>query len=238
MIKPQPVNLRAPLSQRGTAIALLLIGLLVVVALLIRMSPDSSTEIAVMTWVRSLSAPGFDRLMDSVSRFTNQPGITLAPVAAMVLLFAGRARDAAVFIAVVLLVGASVFVADFGLGEIAGRGRPIPVETNPSYPSGHTSGSTWFLIFLIFLVLRSSATEIGKGSVMGILGTLVLLVGLSRVFLQRHWPLDVVGGYALGILAALCAIWLFESLRRAHMANDNVVSQTTRNPHSELNFAD
>ena len=220
MIKPQPVISRVPFSHSGTAIALLMMGLLVVLALLIRLSPESSPEIAVMTWVRSLSAPGFDRLMDSISRFTNQPGIILAPVAFLVFLLAGRARDAAIFTGVVLLVGASVFVADFALGEIAGRGRPIPVETNPSYPSGHTSGSTWFLIFLIFLVLRSGVTEIGKGSVIGILGTLVLLVGLSRVFLERHWPLDVVGGYALGILAALCAIWLFESLRRA-------ISQTT-----------
>ena len=238
MIKLQPDTSRVPFSQRGTSITLLLMGLLVVLAFLIRMSPESSTEIAVMTWVRSLSAPGFERLMDSVSRFTNQPGITLAPIAALVFLLAGRTRDAAVFTGVVLFVGASVFVADFGLGEIAGRGRPIPVETNPSYPSGHTSGSTWFLIFLIFLVLRSSATEFGKGSVIGILGTLVLLVGLSRVFLQRHWPLDVVGGYALGILAALCAIWLFESIRRAHIAKNNVVPPTKRNPRSEPNFAD
>ena len=238
MIKPQSVTSRVPLSQSGAAIAIALMGLLVVLALLIRLSPESSPEMAVMTWVRSLSAPGFEKLMDSVSRFTNQPGITLAPVAALVFLLAGRARDAAIFTGVVLLVGASVFVVDFGLGEIAGRGRPIPVETNPSYPSGHTSGSTWFLIFLIFIVLRSSATEIRKGSVMGILGTLVLLVGLSRVFLHRHWPLDVVGGYALGILAALCAIWLFESLRRAHNTNDDFISQPKRIQHDELNFAD
>jgi membrane-associated phospholipid phosphatase len=186
--------------------------LLIVLAVLIRLSPESAGESAVMTWIRSMYAPGLDRLMESVSRFTNQPGLMLGPVTALVFLLRGRIRHAVIFSSVALVVAVTVYVLDFSLGEIAGRGRPLPYETRPSYPSGHTSGSTWFFVFLMFLVIRSGATDLGKGLVTGGLGTLVLLVGLSRIFLHRHWPLDVIGGYALGVLAAICAIWLFDRL--------------------------
>ena len=186
--------------------------LLIVLAVLIRLSPESAGESAVMTWIRSMYAPGLDRLMESVSRFTNQPGLMLGPVTALVFLLRGRIRHAVIFSSVALVVAVTVYVLDFSLGEIAGRGRPLPYETRPSYPSGHTSGSTWFFVFLMFLVIRTEATDLGKGLVTGGLGTLVLLVGLSRIFLHRHWPLDVIGGYALGVLAAICAIWLFDRL--------------------------
>lgn len=200
---------------RAAVVAAGLGALLVTLAALIRMSPDSAAEGSLMELVRSLEAPGLRGFMESVSRFTDQPGLVLAPVITVVFLATGRVRDAAIFLTIVLIIGAAVFVADFALGEIAGRGRPLPFETRPSYPSGHTSGSTWFFIFVMFLIARSTAPDIGKGWVTGVLGTLVVLVGLSRVFLYRHWPLDVVGGYALGVLAALVAIWLFETLRRS-----------------------
>jgi len=223
VITPQSKTSVRPFAGHIPTVAGGSLVLLVTLAVIIRLSPESSAESSVMEWVRSFSAPGLGRLMESVSRFTNQPGAMLAPVATLVFLATGRIRGAVIFLVVVAMVGIAVYAADFALGEVAGRGRPVPYETRSSYPSGHTSGSTWFFVFLMFVVSRSAVTEFGKGCVMGSLGTLVVLVGLSRVFLHRHWPLDVVGGYALGILAALCAAWLFERLHQKVNAKGRLI---------------
>lgn len=214
----QPGFIRNPSALVAVGLGVLLIALAVV----IRLAPDSGAESSLMEWMRSRNAPRLYGFMESVSGFTGNPGLMLAPVVTLALLALGRVRDAVIFLVVGAIVAVGVYATDFTLGEIAGRGRPLPWETRPSYPSGHTSGSTWFFIFVMFLVARSSLHDLGKGGVVGVLTTLIVFVGFSRVFLHRHWPLDVVGGYALGALGALAAIWLFEALREGN-AIDNLI---------------
>ncbi len=74
----------------------------------------------------------------------------------------------------------------------------IPYETQASFgfPSAHAelAVAIWGLV----------ALRIGRPAVTLALGVLVLLVGLSRLVLGVHFPLDVAGGYliGLGVLAA------------------------------------
>lgn len=63
-----------------------------------------------------------------------------------------------------------------------------------SFPSGHTSAATAVAIVL--------AGQVGLGP---LFCTLALGIGLSRVYLGAHYPLDVTAGAALGTLAGLGA---------------------------------
>jgi len=57
------------------------------------------------------------------------------------------------------------------------------------------------LFFLTFTLFKPSAA---RTVVLVILGTLIALVGLSRIYLGNHWASDVAGAYLLGsvLLAA------------------------------------
>ena len=60
-------------------------------------------------------------------------------------------------------------------------------------------------------MLRSPLPGRWRGSLAAVQGLVVLLIGLSRVYLAVHHPWDVLAGYAAG--APL--LWVAVSLRRA-----------------------
>ena len=72
--------------------------------------------------------------------------------------------------------------------------------SEPSFPSGHT-------MFLVPLALTIYYLK-PKAGVWIILGT--VLMGLSRVIVGVHWPLDILGGFILGGIAFYTAKFVLE----------------------------
>ncbi|MBU9675059.1 phosphatase PAP2 family protein [Planococcus sp. CP5-4] len=90
------------------------------------------------------------------------------------------------------------------------RERPSINETidavGYSFPSGHSMGSLIFYGFLIYLVIRTKQNpRLQWVSVFG-LSVLIMLIGISRIYLGAHFPSDVIAGYIAG------TIWLVLSL--------------------------
>lgn len=76
-----------------------------------------------------------------------------------------------------------------------------------SFPSGHSMVSMSFYGFLIFLCFKNYKTG-WKYLIIALLSILILLIGLSRIYLGVHYASDVIGGFTLGILwlGILCFI--------------------------------
>jgi protein-S-isoprenylcysteine O-methyltransferase Ste14 len=95
-----------------------------------------------------------------------------------------------------------------GLGKV-GIGRPRPGGMRLGFPSGHTAAAAAFYgmacYFFVGVVPRW-----GRSCLYGAAAGLVLIVGLSRMVLRVHWPLDVLGGAALGIAVLAAAAWWHE----------------------------
>ena len=70
------------------------------------------------------------------------------------------------------------------------------------FPSGHVFLSVAFIGFLGVLVSRYGSPPVRRAALAAAL-VLIATMGVSRVWLGVHWPLDVVGGYLLG------ALWLW-----------------------------
>jgi undecaprenyl-diphosphatase len=83
-----------------------------------------------------------------------------------------------------------------------------------SFPSGHAMGS--FITFgtLAYLVLRQPWPWAAKSAGLAVAMTMVLLVGLSRVYLGVHWASDIVGGWSAGTVWMAFAVAAFELLVR------------------------
>lgn len=73
-----------------------------------------------------------------------------------------------------------------------------------SFPSGHTATITIFATIV--------ALHLNRRLVYFIMGGFVVLVGLSRVVVGAHWPMDVLGGMLLGWWLAFVGIRVAQQL--------------------------
>ena len=106
----------------------------------------------------------------------------------------------------------------YGLKQAIGRERPNLAYAEPkplvhaphdgSFPSGHATVSFACATLLSFYVPRAAP----------LFFLLAAAIAWSRVYVGVHYPLDVLGGAALGVLIAIALRWLSAVPRRSARA--------------------
>ncbi|MFC3884019.1 phosphatase PAP2 family protein [Bacillus songklensis] len=87
--------------------------------------------------------------------------------------------------------------------------RLIEIE-GYSFPSGHAMSACTVYGMLSFLLWRHIPTRWGRGILILISITMILTIGMSRIYLGVHYPSDIIGGYfASGFWLAM-AIWFYQ----------------------------
>jgi undecaprenyl-diphosphatase len=112
-----------------------------------------------------------------------------------------------VLIAIVAIGRGSSELQKYWVARVRPDAEPhlVTVKTS-SFPSGHATSSMIF--FLTLALVLAAGTRWRCPAVTGAI-LLSLAIGTSRVMLGVHWPSDVIGGWAFGM------VWVLLTLRLA-----------------------
>jgi undecaprenyl-diphosphatase len=203
---------RLPLSPHAARLslwlggaALLLGSFLAITRQLAKASWELGLDEALLLWLAGLRTPVLTKVLVDVTALGSGTIVTLFTLVALVVLLLVRDRYAAIHLAAAS-AGAGLLVAV--LKNVIERERPsvvpaLTVSGGFSYPSGHSLASAAMYLTIGILVCRHLTSARARVALLGMTAGIILLIGVSRMYLGVHYPSDVASGMCLGAAWAL-----------------------------------
>ena len=190
----------------GTTIISFIIVMILVITNTIKPFDD-----AIYSFIIGFRSNGMDKFMKFITKFGNTKPV-FAMLAITFLLVNMKNK---------ILLGSNA-VATLGVNQvlkrIIRRARPdhlrLIKETGFSFPSGHSMISICLYGFLIYLCYTKIKDKRIKIPCIVLLSILILLVGISRIYVGVHYPSDVLGGYLLTISMLISIITFLNNYLR------------------------
>ncbi len=159
--------------------------------------------------------PGFALVMRGVSALGESwTAMTLIGIVSFFFLVRRRYLEAGFMAAT-----ASNFLITSLIKVLVARPRPPDFSLNPadmflmvnqySFPSGHVLFFVVFFGFIAYLAYLHGSGRV-RMMVITVCGTLILLIGPSRIYVGAHWASDVMGSYCIGGLWLVFLILLYQ----------------------------
>lgn len=178
----------------------------------------STFDSVVYNKVYSLRNPFFDFFFTNITRLAN----TVPVIIILIILFTlleKEDRD---------ILGSSFFitvVVNQVLKFIVKRIRPDHIklieQNGYSFPSGHAMVSLCIFGVCIYLIRYKVKNEYLKVLYITLLSLLILLIGISRIYVGVHYPSDVLAGYLLTMVVLIVNITLFHRYYRGNLNDKN-----------------
>ncbi|OZI12978.1 hypothetical protein CEW92_03770 [Bacillaceae bacterium SAS-127] len=177
-------------------------------------------DLAVIHEVQSWISEGRTSRMVFITDLGSVGWMTAGTILVAAILFVKKRWSYALFFVLTVSLGGAF---NGFLKDVFKRQRPeilrLIEQGGYSFPSGHSMGSFIFygaIAFLLFELLRHRWAKI-IGTVVAF--CLILLIGLTRIYLGVHYPSDVIGGFTAG------AAWLIFCVAAFHYYQDRIHRQ-------------
>jgi undecaprenyl-diphosphatase len=199
---PKPVGLITAVVLLSLAAAVLSLALFGWIAEEMLEGATIRFDTSIRLWVHGPASPQLTAFMNSVTTLGSQ-GLFIGFLVAAGVFWKLQWKRAIGWLAI-SLSGSALLTA--ALKHEFQRPRPLPffgpVPDSYSFPSGHSLSSFCFYGVLAGLITARVRPLWIRVIVWTVSASLVLLIGISRIYLGVHYPSDVIAGY----LAAL--VWV------------------------------
>jgi membrane-associated phospholipid phosphatase len=203
-----------------------------VLTFMVKTIPSFPIDLEITRALQSLNSSIFAALMSLISwpGFSPQSYILSLIIVAVIYLFGLHWEAISALVAALLPPILNVIVK-----ELIRRPRPtvdlvhvLRILESYSFPSGHVMFYVGFFGFLWFLVYTLLKRSWRRTLLLILLGTLIGLVGISRIYLGQHWPSDVLGAYLLGGLTLVAILQFYRWGKQRFFVHQPVAAEQPR----------
>lgn len=162
-------------------------------------------EIQILDWMQNIRTPFGDIIVPLISGLGNAGIIWIALT--LVLLIISKTRRSGLIMALALI--ADLILCNGILKNLVARTRPYDVNTvvnlliekpvDYSFPSGHTAAS-FAAVTALYL---AGEKKLWKPALV-----LSILIAFTRMYLYVHYPTDILGGIAVGIISGYIGFFI------------------------------
>jgi membrane-associated phospholipid phosphatase len=186
---------------------------------LVETTPSFPVDLRITQAIQSIDSPLFAGFMWLISWPGFSPQSIIITILVGILLFLYGLRWES---AVSLLAALTSGVSNELIKRAIQRPRPgadlvdvFEVLRSYSFPSGHVMFYTILFGFLCYVAYTMLKQSLLRSLLLWLLGSLILFVGVSRIYLGQHWASDVLGAYLLGglILAGIILLYRWGKAR-------------------------
>ena len=167
------------------------------------------SDMTISQWVQGIDFGLFTLLMKAVSYLGHAVSVSITiALLTVILLLLRRIREAFFIVILPAIAG----LANELTKALVDRPRPsgtIEIGIN-SFPSGHTTYAMVICGCIFFLAPKVLKWPVVARIVQFLSVLFVVLMGMSRIFLEAHWPSDVLGGLILGGLILAPGVFIYK----------------------------
>jgi undecaprenyl-diphosphatase len=177
-------------------IGIVIFGIIATLLLIDKITPFDNIIYNAIISLKSDSVTNFFKL---ITKLCNEKFIIIATVLIfIILLFKKKKIGFILTLNVILCSGLNTLIKHIFL-----RPRPVGLKLikqgGYSFPSGHSMMAVAFFGILIYLVCKSKWKKWIKILLSSLLTVLILLIGISRIYLGVHFASDVLAGFAIAL---------------------------------------
>ncbi len=196
-----PASIAHPMTSTPAALAAVSGLLFVMVAALVQFGAATGIDEALRLWLNRHTFPVLTFFL-RVATHLGASSVWFPGMVLVVFFLVSRGRASAALLFGTTMAG-SVFLR-LVLKLLFHRARPSPffgmaAPSSYSFPSGHALDTVCFYGSLALLLASSVHSRVRRTVLWGGCAVIVLVVGLSRIYLGLHYPSDVVAGYLAGL---------------------------------------
>ncbi|WP_051314966.1 phosphatase PAP2 family protein [Alteribacter aurantiacus] len=168
-------------------------------------------DMLIMQLVQGVHHDEVTPLVLAITSLGGIPALTTTVVLSMVLfLFLKRSVTALFYGAAVALGGGLNWFLKWVFQRERPDFDPIIIEQGYSFPSGHAMGSIITYGLLTYFIVKILPSKGAKAGVIAASTTLILFIGLSRVYLGVHYFSDIIAGFLTGGLWIAISVFVWK----------------------------
>lgn len=197
-------------NNKKIIIILLLIIISIITIKVVANKPLVIDNIGYNIFVKKLRNPTLTSIMKIITRFSNSEGIILFTLLSLIYI-----KNKKIAITVPLNVLLATLLNQI-LKHLFRRSRPtyrLIKIGGFSFPSGHAMISMAFYGYLLYLTYIHIKNKNQRRIIMTILSIIIILVGISRIYLGVHYCSDIITGYSISIIYLIGYTKLLKKLK-------------------------